>query len=169
MGKLGLAFKAFFKILRDGAFADRVRAAYELPAAGAEEPAARRSEALTLLATLQREGRLVDFLQEPIAGYQDAQVGAAVRDVHESCRRAVERMFGIEPLLGDEENAEVEVPAGFDPLRFRLGGDVTGEPPYRGRLRHHGWRAARCELPQWSGPSDSALVVAPAEVELKST
>src|SRR5215831_3115113 len=35
--------------------------------------------ALQLLALLQREGRLVDFLAEDISGYDDASIGAAVR------------------------------------------------------------------------------------------
>src|SRR5207253_6846543 len=36
--------------------------------------------AVQLLAILQREGRLLDFLQEDVDGYADAQIGAAVRD-----------------------------------------------------------------------------------------
>ena len=32
---------------------------------------------------------------------------------------------------------------------------------------HHGWEAAKCEVPTWSGGKEAALVVAPAEVEVK--
>ena len=173
MKRLGLAFRAFFRILGDAEFAGRVRGLLASPGSTTQgkkqkpvEPAAARSEALTLLAALQREARLVDFLQEPIAGYSDAQIGAAVRDVHEGCRAAVERMFGLGPLVSAEEGAEIDVPRGFDPLEYRLGGEVTGEPPFRGKLRHHGWRASRCDLPRWTGSSKAARVVAPAEVEL---
>jgi hypothetical protein len=174
--RLGLAFQAFFRVLRDAACAERVRAALEptpsvAPSKKAEAPplAAQRSEALTLLSALQREARLVDFLQEPIAAYTDAQIGAAVRDVHERARAALDRMFGLEAVVSAAEGAEVHVPRGFDPLEYRLGGDVSGEPPFRGTLRHHGWRASRCELPRWTGGSAAARVVAPAEVELVST
>ena len=44
-------------------------------------------------------------------------------------------------------------------------GKVQGEPPFRGRLIHHGWEASRCEIPQWNGADAAAQVVAPAEVE----
>lgn len=160
----GLAFKTFFRILRDAAFADQVRRL--LPAETAT-PKTTRSPALTLLATLQREGRLVDFLKERLDGYSDAQVGAAARDVHRDCAAAVERMFGLEPLRAEDEDSEVTVPAGFDPAKVRLTGNVTGQPPHRGVLRHAGWRAKRCDVPEWRGSDDAALVVAPAEVELR--
>jgi hypothetical protein len=130
------------------------------------EPPA-RSEAITLLAALQREARFVDFIQEPLGAYSDAQIGAAARDVHRDCGAVLERMFALQPIVDREEGAEIEVPAGFDPGRYRLTGNVAGEPPFRGPLVHHGWEATRCELPAWSGSKTSARVVAPAEVELK--
>ena len=125
-----------------------------------------RSEAVTLLATLQREGRLIDFLKESLAGYEDAQIGAAARDIHRECAAVLDRLFGLEPVVDQEEGAEIEVSAGYDVGRFRLTGNVTGQAPFRGRLVHHGWRATRCELPAWSGKEDVALIVASAEVEL---
>ncbi len=131
------------------------------------KPAAVRSEAVTLLATLQREARFVDFIQEPLTGYSDAQVGAAARDVHRDCAAVIERMFALEPLAEEAEGAEIEVPAGFDTGRFRLVGNVAGEPPFRGRLVHHGWEASKCEVPAWSGSEGALRVVAPGEVELK--
>jgi len=181
MARFGLAFKAFFRTLRDPAFAASVQVALagpkETPAPVAEAPPAkkpvekpaapRRSEAVTLLAALQREARLVDFVQESLGEYSDAQVGAAVRDVHRDCRAALERWFGLQPVVGGQEGEAVDVPAGFDAARFRLSGNVAGQPPYRGTLCHHGWQAARCELPAWTGSATAALVVAPAEVELK--
>jgi len=138
------------------------------PGPAAEQRARRpsRSEAVALLATLQREARFVDFVQESLDGYSDAQIGAAARDVQRDCGTALERMFGIRPLLDQQEGARVDVPAGFDANRFRLTGNVTGEPPYEGNLAHHGWEATRCELPTWSGGDDAVMVLAPAEVEL---
>jgi hypothetical protein len=160
---LGLAFKSFFRILGDAGFAGRVR---QLLGDDETAPAARRNPALTLVAALQREGRLVDFLKEDLRGYSDEQVGAAVRDVHRDCAAVFERCFAFAPLRAEDEDASVTVAAGFEPSEVRLIGKVTGEPPYRGVLRHAGWRATRCELPSWSGGEAATLVVAPAEVEL---
>ena len=126
-----------------------------------------RSEAITLLAALQREARFVDFIQESLAGYTDAQIGAAARDVHRDCGVVLQRMFALRPAVTDEEGKDVEVPAGFDAGRWRLTGNVTGEPPFHGRLVHPGWEATTCELPTWSGSAAAARIVAPAEVELK--
>jgi hypothetical protein len=133
--------------------------------ASAPKPPA-QSEAITLLAALQREARFVDFIQESLDGYSDAQIGAAARDVHRDCRAVLARMFALRPATADEEGKEVEVPAGFDPGRWRLTGNVTGEPPFHGRLVHPGWEATICELPTWSGGAAAARIVAPAEVEL---
>ncbi len=126
-----------------------------------------RSDAVTLLATLQREARFIDFIKEPLGTYSDAQVGAAARDVHRDCGGVLERLFGLQPIVSDEEGGQIEVPAGFDAGRYQLSGKVAGEPPFRGRLRHHGWEAARQELPSWSGSESAARTVAPVEVELE--
>ena len=180
MNSLVLAFKAFFRTLFNGEFRQQVDHLVrgELPAPAKPEPAPvtpkpaepkrpKRSEALTLLAALQREARLVDFLMEPIAGYDDAQIGAAVRDIHRDSAALLERMFGVRPLESQSEGATIEVPAGFDAARYSLTGAVSGQPPHRGVLAHHGWQATRCELPSWTGSDAAALVVAPAVVELK--
>ena len=134
--------------------------------AGAEPEAPRRSEALTLLAALQREARFVDFIQEPIAGYDDAQIGAAVRDIHRDCAALLARLFDLQPLLAEAEGARIEVPRGYDAARYNLTGNVSGEPPFRGAHCHHGWVARRCELPTWTGSADGASIVAPATVEI---
>jgi len=177
MSRFVLAFRAFFAVLFDRKSAERVEQCL-LPAPAAETPAepapapaapkaARRSDAVQLLATLQREARLIDFLLEPIAGYADDQVGAAVRNVHRDCQGVLERAFGLKPLLTETEGAPMEVPPGFDAARIRLTGQVVGQPPYRGTLVHAGWQATRCELPEWTGSAQAALVVAPAEVEVR--
>ena len=180
--RLLLATRVFFKILSNSALAEVMqkhfggKALAALPAPEAP-PAPKlppvtvpkaplRSEAITLLATLQREARFLDFLMEPLAGYADAQVGAVARDVHRDCGAVVQRLFEPKPSVSQEEGSNVEVSAGFDAGRYRLTGNVTGKPPYRGRLVHPGWEAAKCELPTWTGTKDSARVIAPAEVEL---
>lgn len=184
------AFKVLFLVMFSAEKAQRVHAALDeppvpLPEPGPVAPSAVaqpkpapekkppqpakpiRSEALTLLASLQREARFVDLVQEPLDGYSDAQVGAAARDVLRDCHKVVERMFNLQPIATEAEQSEVDVPAGFDPGRTRLTGNVTGQPPFRGRLVHHGWEASQCELPEWSGSAAAARVVAPAEVELR--
>lgn len=125
-----------------------------------------RGEALTLLSMLQQEGRLIDFLKEPITSFSDAQVGAAVREVHRGCGDTLERFFAIRPVRSESEGSTLTVPASNDGSEIRLTGNVTGKPPYTGRLAHAGWQATKVELPQWTGPAASAKVVAPAEVEV---
>ncbi|HEY0839348.1 MAG TPA: DUF2760 domain-containing protein [Vulgatibacter sp.] len=121
--------------------------------------------ALHLLAILQRDGRLVDFLQEDIAGATDEQVGAAARVVHEGCRDALARYVTLAPVRSEAEGAAVKIPAGFDPGELRLTGNVTGQPPFQGRLAHAGWRAKEVKLPTLAAGQDPA-VIAPAEVEV---
>jgi hypothetical protein len=117
---------------------------------------------------LQHEARFVDLVREPLDSYADAQVGAAAREVLRECGQVLDRMFELQPLLEAEEGSAVEVPRGFDAGRYRLSGQVEGEPPYTGRLVHHGWQAACCKMPQWSGSVAARLVVAPAEVEISA-
>jgi hypothetical protein len=123
-----------------------------------------RSEAVTLLATLQREGRLIDFLKEPLDGYNDAQVGAAVRDIHRDCSAVLERQFGIRPLVEQPEGSRVEIGVSPDPARYKLTGSAASSSV--GRLLHHGWQIARCDVPQWTGSRDSSTIISPAEVDL---
>ena len=185
MRRIWLAIRVFFAVLFHAEAAARVAAALagEQTKLLAAEPATKpvvhaapkkaapprpaQSEAITLLSTLQREARFIDFIKEPLGGYSDAQIGAVARDVHRDCGQVVERLFGLVPVLSQEEGSEVEVPSGFDSGRFRLTGNVAGDPPFRGRLAHHGWEASRCEVPAWSGKETSARIVAPAEVELR--
>jgi hypothetical protein len=124
------------------------------------------SPAIQMLTILQRQGRLVDFLQEDLAGYSDEQVGAAVRNVHQGCKEALAQHLELKPIMSEEEGAQVTIPPGFDLHAVRLSGNVSGEPPFRGILRHHGWRVVRLELPKQVREQDKDWVVAPAEVEV---
>jgi len=176
--RITLAFRAFFKALFDSTAANQIESALagetttkQLPQPKPEpkKPAPKppaRSEAITLLATLQREARLIDFLQEKLDGHQDAQIGAAVRDVHRDSAAVLDRLFALTPVVEQAEGDAIEVPAGFDAGRYRLVGNVAGDPPFAGKLAHHGWQATKCDLPVWSGDDKSAKVVAPADVEL---
>src|SRR5690606_41070142 len=109
--------------------------------------------------------RLVDFLQESLDAYDDADIGAAVRDIHRGCKKVLGEYLSIEAVMPGEEDAEVNVPRGFDPGEIRLVGEVDGEPPFKGVLRHHGWRVIDTRLPQLSEGVDRR-VLAPAEVEV---
>lgn len=123
--------------------------------------------ALALLALLQREGRLVDFLRESLDTYSDADIGAAARDVHRGCKKVLEQHLSLEPVMPGAEEAKVSVPKGFDPAEIRLIGEARGEAPYRGTLRHHGWRVVEAKLPTLADGVDR-MVIAPAEVELSA-
>jgi len=155
--RLGLALRAFWYTLTDPDFAARVDGLFRKAAAGPD---------LRILAVLQRDGRLVDFLQEDIDALPDAQIGAAVRDIHRGCRKALRDYLTVEPVLSAPEESTVDVPADFDPAAIRLTGNVSGSPPFQGVLRHHGWRVKAVHLPVLPGAKDESAVLAPAEVEI---
>ena len=161
--RLGLAFR----VLLNGEFAGRIKQGLKVLEAESVAPAPEKVHAssLLLLSALQREGRLVDFLQQEVAGFSNEQVGAAARVVHNGCRKVVLQYFEFEPAAKETEGSEVTVAKGFDPQRFRLTGNVAGQPPFRGTLRHHGWVARTIRMPSLSSSLDPRLV-APAEVEL---
>ncbi|HVV83403.1 MAG TPA: DUF2760 domain-containing protein [Kofleriaceae bacterium] len=124
-----------------------------------------RDGALALLALLQREGRFIDFAREALETFNDAEIGAAARDVHRGCKKVLDQCFTFEAVMPGQEDTRVSVPKGFDPAEVRLIGEAKGEPPFGGTLRHHGWRATRAQLPALTEGLDRA-VVAPAEVEV---
>jgi len=130
-----------------------------------KEPEKPSGEPLRLLTLLQREGRLLDFLLEDVQGYPNEQIGAAVRDIHRNCKKALQDHLEFVPVLAGEEQAAVEVPPGFDPSAIRLTGNVTGQPPFKGTLLHHGWRVKEIKLAKPAAGQDE-FVVQPAEVEL---
>ena len=156
-----------WRVLLDAAFAGEVEAGLRgLQAQEAAKSSERiHASALLLLATLQREGRLVDFLQQQLADFSDEEIGAAARVVHTGCRKGLQQVCDLEPVLRDPEGSLVKVDPGFDAQRIRLTGNVTGQPPFRGTLKHHGWVAQSIHLPDLPGGLDPR-VIAPAEVEL---
>ncbi|MFP5261706.1 MAG: DUF2760 domain-containing protein [Blastocatellia bacterium] len=178
--RVSYAFRSFFRILSSGEIPGDVAgelvkqpaAAEQLtppPAPQVESPAERPADstdrAVQMLAILQRDGRLIDFFTEDITSYSDAQVGAAVRDLHRSCKQTLERYVKLEPIIASEEGQPVTVQDPFDPAAIKLIGNVTGKPPLRGLLRHRGWRVSTVSLPPLPGGA-ARSVVAPAEVEI---
>jgi Domain of unknown function (DUF2760) len=122
--------------------------------------------AITLLASLQRDARLVDFLQEDLSNYSNEQVGAAVRDIHRDSAQVLERFFAIRSVLKQAEGDKITVPAGFDAGRYRLTGKLNGTAPFQGTLQHHGWEVTKCELPAFTGSESAGKTIAPVEVEI---
>ena len=142
-------------------------AAAPAPAPKPSPPPPKRPEgedALVLLATLQREARLIDFLKEDLSAYEDAQVGAAVRDVHRDAAAVLERLFAPVPAVDAEEGSRVD-PSALPAGRVKTTGQVGGGA---GTLVHPGWAATKVNLPARTGPPDEAAVrvLAPAEVEI---
>lgn len=169
--RLKYAFRTFFSILDHSRIPDDVadamlkrEAPTPAPVAPAAPPVDKGDRAVQILALLQRDGRLIDFLMEDLTPYQDAQIGAAVRDVHGGSRQALQRYFTLEPVLDDEEGRPVSVERGTDPARLKVTGNTAAAPPLRGTLRHRGWEATRMELPPL--PASGRTIVAPAEVEV---
>jgi len=169
--RLSFAFRCFFSLLLQGTVPQDVLQALGASKSSpvkavAEKPAPESPDrAIQMLALFQRDGRLVDFLAEDVAPYPDAQLGAAVRSIHTSCRQVLDRYLKLAPVLDSDEDQPVTVPAGFDPAAIKLVGNVTGEPPFRGLLRHRGWRVAEVNLPSLPQGAGRAIV-APAEVEI---
>lgn len=176
--RLGMAWKCFWRILGQPEFADKVNRALTGPTpvipapvtptpalVPAVPPERLNASGLLVLSLFQREGRLIDFLQEDVASFSDAEVGAAARVVHAGCKKALADHFTLEAAFKESEGATVTLPAGFDAQRVRITGNVAGQPPFRGTLKHHGWVASSVRLPSVSESLD-ARVLAPAEVEL---
>ena len=189
----GARWKLAWRVLWDGAFAGRIAAAASAstarPAAREQAvapvgvPAAAPAVAATpavaaavtperehasgshLLAALQREGRLVDFLQQDVTAFSDEDVASAARVVHAGCRRVLHQGLELGPAVEACEGATLSVPAGFDACRIRLTGNVTGNPPFRGVVRHAGWVVRAVRFPEVAASMDPRILAA-AEVEL---
>jgi hypothetical protein len=157
LNRLWLALRAFWRTLTDPAFAGRVEPLFQAAPTGPD---------LRVLAILQRDGRLIDFLQEDIDGYPDAQIGAAVRDIHRGCRKSLHDYLTIEPVMNAAEEERVTVAPDYDPAAIRLIGNVNGVPPFQGVLKHHGWRVKEAHLPTLPAARGDASVLSPAEVEV---
>ena len=121
--------------------------------------------ALQLLGLMQREARFVDFIQEDVASYSDAEIGAAARVVHEGCRKVLKEHFKLVPVRDEAEGSRITVAPGFDTTAIRLTGNVVGQAPFTGTLTHRGWKVSQMQLPQLTDEK-AAEIVAQAEVEL---
>ena len=179
MNRIVLAFRAFFNLLFSGELSAETLIALNLsrrtaatppkpPAAAAAPaaPAARTSDgALQILAIVQRDSRLIDFLMEDVSGYSDDQIGAAVRELHDQCRDAIGRYVTLAPVIDGVEGTYAKAPA-QDASLVKFVGNVPAKPPAGGTLRHKGWRATKVDLPNLPAKQD-ATIIAPAEIEIE--
>jgi hypothetical protein len=173
--RIKLAFVAFFLILFKGTLPASLQEiarseaapgpALELSPRAAAALPDQSERAVQLLALLQRDGRLVDFLMEDIATYDNGQIGAAVRDVHAGCRRVLDRYVTLDSVLAGREGESITMDSTIDVGAVHLVGNVTARPPFRGTLLHRGWRVERIALPPLGGP-DVRSIVAQAEIEV---
>ena len=176
--RLPVAFGAFFGVLGNAAFAARVIALNQPVAAAATPPAAKPAPvtpppmkeatpdaAMQLLGLLQRDARLIDFTQEDLSQYSDADIGGVARVLHEGCNKVLREHFSITPVRSEAEGSRLTLPAGFDARAVRLTGNVVGQAPFTGSLCHRGWRVTETRLPKLAESHD-VRVLAQAEVEL---
>jgi hypothetical protein len=171
--RFGLAFNVFFRTLLKAEFAaivQKLNSGHEVdPKESTEDtPVLHETDpdsALQLLGLLQQEGRLVDFLEEDVAQYSDEEIGAAVRVVHEGCRKALHEHLTLQPIRPEGEGVKITLEQGFDASALHPTGNLVGEPPFTGILAHRGWRVTEVRLPKLAKDHD-VHVIAPAEVEL---
>lgn len=162
MNRLKLAIKAFLKAWKHP---DEAKRFIDNEGKCQKQPDGDHSH-LRLLAILQHSGRLVDFIKEDIGGFSDAQVGAAVRKIHEECGKSLEELVTIRHVMDENEGTMVKVVQGYDPSTIKVVGKIKGEPPFTGILVHKGWKAHKRSLPKKIG-EQSAEVICPAEVEVR--
>ena len=177
--RLWFAYVVFFRVLFNGEYAGELHSPKALPEPKPAPKLEAKPEpkpeptpeppttdaALQLLALLQREGRFVDFLEEDVSSFADADIGAAARVVHSGCRKALREHVKLEPVRSEEEGVKVTLPDPLDVAAVKLTGNVTGKGPFTGTLRHRGWRASEITLPTAIAGHD-ARILAQAEVEL---
>ena len=190
--RVSIAFGSFFTALSDAGYAARVQDLREHGEAAPAAPTATPSPspapvpapaplptappaaapketsadaALQLLALLQREARLIDFTQEDLSGYSDADIGGPARLVQQGCAKVLREHFTLAPVRAEAEGSRITLNEGFDARTIQLTGNVVGQAPFKGVLSHRGWRATDTRLPKLADSHD-ASVLAQAEVEL---
>lgn len=162
MQRLWLAIKAFFLAFKDP---KKTQLLLDGPK-GPQKYEATDLSHLRLLALLQQSGRLVDFFQEDITSFNDAQVGAAVRKIHQDCKKSLEELITIRPVVDELEGASMTISSGYDPTQFKIVGKIQGGPPFKGVVVHRGWRAHKRSLPKKVGEQANEVIF-PAEIEVR--
>jgi hypothetical protein len=173
LGRLVFAFRSFFAILFKGLIPDDIAREYgyikksDVPKPPPPPQFKTSDGALQMLGILQRDARLIDFIMEDISTYSDDQVGAAIRNLHEECRKTLDRYVTLAPVVDSIEGAPVKLDSKPDPSKWKLLGNVPADGRASGGvLRHRGWRAEKVDLPAIT-PSQNPSILAPAEVEIE--
>jgi hypothetical protein len=172
LNRISQAFRSFFSILFSGVLPADIAQAFGyskvIPMKATPAPAPKPQSgpadgAVQILSVLQRDARLMDFLMEDISGYSDEQVGAAVRDVQQQSRQALERYLKLQPVI-DGVEGDFTKTDGLAASSIKLVGNVppSGKAP-GGLLRHKGWKAEKVDLPALP-PGN---ILAPAEIEVE--
>lgn len=157
---IGKAFKAFF----DELFGKKEPVALPTPEV-VEQPDKFAAGAVFTLNLLQREGRLVDFLMEDVSAFSDAQIGMAVRQIHENSAGCIKKYFSPEKVITEQENSDYSVPADYDVTTLRVTGNVKNGVAQIGKIQHGGWKVGSLQLPKVVGALNTT-VIAPGEVEV---
>lgn len=177
LGAIALVFFILFLIKGGNKTSAPLEARTDIPASPAAPEAVAGSQptsqlksaspdaALQLLALLQQEARFIDFVQENLTGFSDADVGAAARVVHEGGQKVLKDYFSLEAVRDEQEESRITLPEGFDATTVRLTGNVVGQAPFNGTLVHRGWKVTEVKLPKLAEGHDTHIVAA-AEVEL---
>jgi hypothetical protein len=124
------------------------------------------------LARLQEKGRLLDFLMDDIAAYDNESVGAAARIVHQGCCEVLDESFTIETVHAGAEMETITLADNYDSTAYQLSGKVPESAPFTGSVLHRGWKTTRVNLPKLVTTADNInsarSIIAPAEVEISS-
>lgn len=164
--RLMTAFKAFFMALNDPAKAEKwLESKKPVEELSDNSGGGGDYSHLRLLSLMQESSRLIDFLKEDLSSFDDAQIGAAARKIHEECGKCLEELVTVRPLMEESEGSKITIPQGYDPYKIKVVGKVKGSPPYAGVLVHKGWKAHKRSLPKKVGDSVTE-VICPAEVEV---
>jgi hypothetical protein len=170
LNRISQAFRSFFSILFSGVLPADIAQSFgyskvvPIKVTPVPKPQSGAADgAVQILSVLQRDARLVDFLMEDISAYSDQQVGAAVRDVQQQSRQAMERYLKLQPVV-DGVEGDFAKTDGLPAASVKLIGNVppSGKAP-GGLLRHKGWKAEKVDLPALP-PGN---ILAPAEIEIE--
>lgn len=158
---LMLAIKSFFKALKEPE-----KAQVFLEDKPQRMALSQDASHLRLLKMFQQSGRLIDFFKEDIKDFNDAEIGAAARQIHEECRRNLEEYVTIRPIMEQNEGETLHIPKDYDVGAIKLVGQAKGQGPYTGVLIHKGWKAHKRSLPKQL-TDQSIDIIQPAEVEIR--
>ena len=151
----------YFKVLKDADFAAKVD---KLAKPEPPKPVKPSGASAAHADHAPCDGKLIDFLLDNIQNASNDDIGNFVARCNRRRQATLKKYLVIEPVMGQPEGETVDVPKGFDPSAVQLTGNVSGQPPFKGTLRHPGLRVRdqTGNTTRGTGRVHSA----PAEVEL---